>query len=138
MLPEAMFAPAIFISREDAGGKMPGTNFFQRFLIKKIIFISYFLFLTFAFELYAWTPIKLSLTSSVCLLKAPIVTCDGKVVAKIYTDADGKYKTEPLSPGTYELQAWKQAFSPIKQKISLEDKPIKLDFEMIPKNITVK
>ena len=66
------------------------------------------------------------------------VSCDGKVVAKIYTDADGKYKTEPLSPGTYELQAWKQAFSPIKQKISLEDKPIKLDFEMIPKNITVK
>ena len=63
------------------------------------------------------------------------VSQEDKIIERIYADGQGEFKTRPLESGTYEVQAWKQGFPPLQQKINLEDKPIKLNLEMIPKNI---
>jgi len=56
-------------------------------------------------------------------------------VARVYADRKGEYKTPPLAPGTYELQAWKQGFYPDRKKIKISNVSIKVDFELIPKKI---
>lgn len=64
------------------------------------------------------------------------VSQDDKVIERIYADGQGEFKTRPLEPGTYEVQAWKQGFPPMKETVELKNKPLKQNFEMILKNIT--